>query len=56
MKLFKVLVLSTVLATSGLFAPMALAADEPDSIIVLAKREGKNTEHAAKSVLLKVER
>ena len=37
MKLFKVLVLSTVLATSGLFAPMALAADEPDSIIVLAK-------------------
>ena len=31
-----------------------LARPLPDPFVVLAKREGKNTEHAAKSVMLKV--
>jgi hypothetical protein len=34
--------------------PWVQPSDHP--IVILAKREGKNTEHAAKSVMLKVEK
>ena len=49
-------ILITERETGRTFVPYAELGVEPTNhpIVVLARREGKNTEHAAKSVLLKV--